>query len=197
MFYSILRSFLEQIREFNLMKKAVFFDRDGVINVDSAYVGRIEQFNLLPGVVEALKQLRDKGYFLVLVTNQSGVARGMFTEADVMRVNVFMQENLRLYDAFFDAIYYCPHHPQAQVEKYRVECNCRKPKPGMIERAAMEHDIDLSLSVLIGDHASDLKAGQAAGVGKLVLVGNHIESEQKILKPSAVFKDLKAAADSM
>ena len=153
------------------MKKAVFFDRDGVINVDSAYVGRIEQFNLLPGVVEALKQLRDKGYFLVLVTNQSGVARGMFTEADVMRVNVFMQENLRLYDAFFDAIYYCPHHPQAQVEKYRVECNCRKPKPGMLLKAAKDFNIELSDSWIIGDGDNDIKAGKAAGC-KTALIGN-------------------------
>lgn len=179
------------------MKKAVFFDRDGVINADYAYVGKIENFDFIKGVPQTLKKLKDKGYFLVLVTNQSGVARGMFTEADVLRVTAFMQESLRVYDACFDAVYYCPHHPQASVESYRMQCRCRKPNPGMLNQAAADHDIDMSDSVMIGDHASDLQAGLAAGVGRLILVGSHVESESQKVRCDSVYSDLSEAAEHL
>ena len=114
------------------MNKAVFFDRDGVINEDYGYVGSIEQFEFIDGVFSALNELKKQGFLLILVTNQSGIARGMYTESDFCRVTSYMQQVLRLHGCGFNGVYYCPHHPEAQIPAYRVDCDCRKPKPGMI-----------------------------------------------------------------
>ncbi len=164
------------------MNKAVFFDRDGVINEDYGYVGQIESFDFIAGVPEALHYLKSLGYLLVLVTNQSGVARGIYTEADFFKVTCFMQNSLSLYDACFDGIYFCPHHPKAQIEAYRVECECRKPKSGMFFKAASDLDISLEESLMFGDHASDLLAAENAGIKDLYLLGNHIASEKDKVK---------------
>ncbi|MGN0894276.1 MAG: D-glycero-beta-D-manno-heptose 1,7-bisphosphate 7-phosphatase [Succinivibrio sp.] len=174
------------------MKKAVFFDRDGVINIDYGFVGQIENYDIVEGVAYSLRQLKDMGYVLVLVTNQSGIARGKYTEADFYKVTSFMQANLALHKACFDGIYFCPHHPQADLEKYRCDCDCRKPKSGMFLKAAAELDIDLDKSVMIGDHASDLEAARGAGIQRLYLVGEHIEEESKKISSIKALKDVRA-----
>jgi len=160
------------------LRKAVFFDRDGVINIDYGFVGQIDKFDIIRGVPQALHSFKELGYLLILVTNQSGIARGRYTEADFHRVTAFMQANLSLYDACFDGIYFCPHHPNADLPQYRENCACRKPKSGMLIKAASDFNISLRDSILIGDHASDLIAGRNAGVTRLFLVGDHQESEK-------------------
>ena len=172
------------------MRKAAFFDRDGVINIDYGFVGKIENYDLIEGVASSLKELKDMGYLLVLVTNQSGIARGKYTESDFFKVTSFMQANLYLYDDCFDGIYFCPHHPEAPIEKYRCTCECRKPKSGMFKSAAADLGIDLKSSIMIGDHASDLIAAKGAGISNLFLVGEHIETEKNKILDAKCLKDL-------
>ena len=151
-------------------KPAVFLDRDGVLNEDRGYVHRWEDFSFLPGAIEALRQLQQKGYLLVVITNQSAVARGLCTEADVLALHERMCAFLRERGIELAGIYHCPHHPQGSVSDYAIACACRKPEPGMILRAAQAHGIDLSRSLLVGDKLSDLEAGRAAGIPSLYLV---------------------------
>lgn len=153
------------------MAKAVFLDRDGVVNRDSGYVGSVAAFEFLPGVPNALARIRRSGYLTVLVTNQSGIARGLYTEADFIKTTQYMQQLLSLHDARFDWIAFCPHHPEARLPRYRLSCGCRKPAPGMILAAARRLGISLERSYMIGDRRSDLQAGARAGVGQLVLIG--------------------------
>lgn len=172
------------------MRKAVFFDRDGVINRDFGYVGTVERFEFLPEVFSSLAKLKEMGYALVLVTNQSGIARGMYTVDDFNKVKDYMQEKLKEHNAEFDGIYFCPHHPNATVAEFRCTCSCRKPKPDMIFWARDEFELDLQNSIFVGDHASDIAAAKNAKVGGLVLVGEHIESERKIVPDAQCFDDL-------
>ena len=151
-------------------KPAVFLDRDGVLNEDRGYVHRWEDFSFLPGAIDALRRLQQKGYLLVVITNQSAVARGLCSEADVLALHERMCAFLREQGIELAGIYYCPHHPQGSVSDYAIVCSCRKPEPGMILRAAREHGIDLSRSLLVGDKLSDLEAGRAAGIPSLYLV---------------------------
>jgi D-glycero-D-manno-heptose 1,7-bisphosphate phosphatase len=150
--------------------KAAFIDRDGVINEERNYVHRIEDFVLLPGVIEGLALLRRAGFKLVIVTNQAGIARGYYGRAELQRLHEHLAGLLAAHDLHLDAIYHCPHHPQGVVPEFAIECDCRKPAPGMLLQAARELDLDLPSSVLIGDKASDIQAGRAAGVGRTVIV---------------------------
>lgn len=179
------------------MRKAAFFDRDGVINIDYGFVGKIENYDIIDGVAQSLKSLRDLGYLLVLVTNQSGIARGKYTESDFYKVTAFMQANLALYDAQFDMICFCPHHPDAPIEKYRQVCHCRKPKPGMFLDAQKALDIDLEHSLMIGDHASDLIAASNAGIKECYLVGEHLESEKAKFSPLKLAKNLVQVVENL
>lgn len=172
------------------MRKAVFFDRDGVINRDYGYVGSLERFEFLPGVKEALAQIKKMGYATILVTNQSGIARGLYTIDDFDTLTEFMQGELKKYQADFDGIYFCPHHPQAAVAEFRCECSCRKPKPDMFFWARDEHDIDLNHSIMVGDHASDIEAAQNAGLPNLILVGDHIDNDAALVPDAQVFNNL-------
>ena len=158
------------------MYRAVFFDRDGVINRDLGYVGRLDDFELLPGVVTTLRQVRESGYLRVLVTNQSGIARGLYSEADFLCISAFLQQRLALHGAQFDAIYYCPHHPEARLSAYRRCCSCRKPASGMFERAARELKLDLAECVCCGDRLRDLEGAAAVGVSGLYLIGSKAEA---------------------
>lgn len=138
------------------MNKAIFLDRDGTINVDKAYLSRIEDFEYLPGVIEGLKMLQQAGFLLVVVTNQSGIARGYFKEKDFLRLNEWMLSDLRNKGIEISKVYYCPHHPDGKIKKYRRDCACRKPKLGMYEQAIRTFDIDISHSYTIGDKLRDL-----------------------------------------
>lgn len=152
------------------LRPAAFIDRDGVLNEDHGYVGRIEQFQWLPGAKAALARLQAAGYLLVVVTNQSGIARGYYTLADFEALTAHMHQALADEGIRLDAVQYCPHLPDAQVAAYRVDCDCRKPRPGMILQAAEALGIDLPASCLFGDKPSDIVAGRAAGVGRCWLI---------------------------
>ena len=143
--------------------KAVFLDRDHTLIEDPGYISDPEVVKLLPGVELAVKSLAGAGYKLVVVTNQSGVARGMLTEEALEKIHAEMRRQLSDKDARVDAIYYCPYHPQGTVEQYAIDSDLRKPQPGMLLQAAKELDIDLSQSWMVGDSARDVEAGQRAG----------------------------------
>ena len=149
---------------------AIFLDRDGTVNVDHGYVHEIDDFQFIDGAIEAMQQLKKMGYALVLVTNQSGIARGMFSEEQFMQLTEWMDWSLADRDVDLDGIYYCPHHPEAAVEDYRQQCDCRKPQPGMLLSAMKELNIDMAASYMVGDKIDDVRAGKAAGVGTTVLV---------------------------
>ena len=151
-------------------KAAVFLDRDGVINVDTGYVYEVDDFQFIDGVIDALLKLKQKGYLLVVVTNQSGIARGYFTEDQFMNLTEWMDWSLADRDVDLDGIYYCPHHPQGTVEEYRQVCDCRKPHPGMLLSAQEFLHIDMAASYMVGDKIEDMQAATAANVGTKVLV---------------------------
>ncbi|KAB8312907.1 D-glycero-beta-D-manno-heptose 1,7-bisphosphate 7-phosphatase [Erwinia endophytica] len=149
---------------------AIFLDRDGTVNVDHGYVHEIDHFQFIDGVIDALRELKKMGYALVMVTNQSGIARGIFTEDTFMQLTEWMDWSLADRDIDLDGIYFCPHHPDAVVAEYRQQCDCRKPQPGMLLAAQKELNIDMAASYIVGDKIDDLQAGEAAGVGTKVLV---------------------------
>ncbi|CDU02704.1 D,D-heptose 1,7-bisphosphate phosphatase [Vibrio coralliirubri] len=153
-----------------LSKPAVFLDRDGVINVDHGYVHDEHDFEYIDGVFEAAKAFKDMGYLLVLVTNQSGIARGMFSEDRFLSLTQWMDWNFVDNGVELDGIYYCPHHAEHGIGDYKQDCECRKPKPGMFISARDFLKIDMANSVMIGDKAEDMMAAEAAGVGTRVLV---------------------------
>jgi len=152
------------------LRAAVYIDRDGVINQERNYVHRIEDFVLLPGVGESLKLLQEAGYMLVVVTNQAGIGRGLYSEVDFQALTQHMAGLLGEYGVKLDGVYFCPHHPTHGKGAYLCDCNCRKPAPGMLQTAALELGIDVSRSAIIGDKCSDIEAGRAAGTQHAVLV---------------------------
>jgi D-glycero-D-manno-heptose 1,7-bisphosphate phosphatase len=164
-------------------KVAVFLDRDGVINQDTGYVASVDDFHFIDGAIEALQLLKKKGYCLVVVTNQSGIARGLFTEKQFMHLTEWMDWSLADRDIDLDGIYYCPHHPTEGEAPYRQACECRKPAPGMLLDAAKELDIDLASSYMVGDKGADMQAAKAAGVMHKVLVrtGKPVTEESQVL----------------
>lgn len=179
----------------NARHSAAFIDRDGVINVDSAHVSRIDEFIFIPGAIEALRQLQTAGFLLVVVTNQSGIARRLYTEEDHARLTQHMQAQLLMAGVRLSAVEYCPHLLDAAVARYRMNCSCRKPYPGMLERAAHSLNIDMPASILIGDRASDIRAGRNAGVGRCWIVrSGHPVGPSDIELADAVFDDLAACA---
>lgn len=179
---------------FHDTKPAVFLDRDGTINVEKEYLYRVDEFEFTPGAVEAIRLLNQSGYLVVVVTNQSGVARGYYAEADVETLHSHIDQLLALQGARVDAWYYCPHHEHGKPP-YNLACDCRKPLPGMLLQAAADHAIDLTRSWMVGDKLADIEAGQAAGCRPvLVMTGYGAETAAK--SPSAVSccPDLLAAA---
>lgn len=146
------------------MKKAVFLDRDGVINEDSGYVSKISDFKFINGVFEALSGFKKLGYLLIIVTNQSGIARGFYTLDDFEKLNKFMLDEFTKNGVFIDKVYFCPHSPEEN-------CECRKPKAGMILAGIKEFDIDVSKSILIGDKPSDIEAANVANLGNAYQIG--------------------------
>jgi D-glycero-D-manno-heptose 1,7-bisphosphate phosphatase len=145
------------------LRPAVFLDRDGTVNVEVHYLSQPHQLELLPTVSETISTLNSLGIAVVVVTNQAGIARGYFPEHRLLAVHEHLQRMLVEQNAWLDGIYYCPHHPTAGLGNYRVVCDCRKPMPGMLTRAAEELGLDLSRSLMIGDRESDLQAGANAG----------------------------------
>ena len=148
-----------------MTRRVLFLDRDGVINVDHAYVHRPAQTEWVPGVFDLVRRARAAGLEAVVITNQAGIARGYFDETCFLAYMDWVAEAFRLEGCPLLATYFCPHHPKEGIGDLKVECDCRKPAPGMILRAARELDIDLANSWLVGDKAGDVEAGLAAGVG--------------------------------
>jgi D-glycero-D-manno-heptose 1,7-bisphosphate phosphatase len=182
-----------------MANRCVFLDRDGTINEEVNYLSHPEQLRLIAGAAEAIKSLNQAGFKVVVVTNQAGVARGYFTEQTVREIHAALERMLGEQGAAVDAIYYCPHHPAAGIGIYRQECNCRKPNPGMLERAARELNIDLGESFVVGDKISDLEAGFAVGCRNiLVQTGYGLESTNEFSgaawRPEFVADDLLEAA---
>ena len=151
------------------MNKAIFLDRDGTLNIDYGYVHEIDNFKFIDGAIDALRELKKMGYMLVLVTNQSGIARGYFSEEQFLQLTEWMDWSLAEQDVDLDGIYYCPHHPEGKGE-YKEDCDCRKPKSGMLLQAIKELKIDPTQSIMVGDKVEDLKAGIGAKVKMNVLV---------------------------
>ncbi|MFN7309430.1 MAG: D-glycero-beta-D-manno-heptose 1,7-bisphosphate 7-phosphatase [bacterium] len=150
---------------------AAFLDRDGVINIDHGYVVRAEEFEFVPGVLTACAALAKMGFALVVTTNQSGIARGLYTEEDFHRLSDWMQQRFAAAGAPLTATYHCPHHPNEGRGPLRRACDCRKPAPGMLLAAIRGLGIDPARSVMFGDKHSDLQAAAAAGVAQRVLLG--------------------------
>lgn len=189
----VVRAITSAVKE-----KAAFLDRDGVIVVDHGYVHRVEDLRFVPGAVPALQRLQAAHWRLVVVTNQSGIARGLYAQADYEAFTARMRHELAGAGVHLDAVHCCPHLPDASVPAYRLACNCRKPGPGMLQRAARELALNLPASVMIGDRASDVQAGRAAGVGRCLLVRSGLPlAEAAIGEADAVFDDLAGCADAL
>ncbi|HET7161470.1 MAG TPA: HAD family hydrolase [Rhodanobacteraceae bacterium] len=148
--------------------RALFLDKDGVINVDHGYVSSPERTIFINGIFDLCRAATRHGFLNVVVTNQAGIARGYYTEENFMAYMDWMRGEFRGHGAQLDAVYYCPHHPVHGIGKYLLDCDCRKPGSGMILRAARELDLDLTRSVMLGDKPTDTAAGQAAGVGTVI-----------------------------
>lgn len=181
-----------------MSRAAIFLDRDGVINQDTGYVANRDDFVFIEGVVEALQLLKEKGYLLVVVTNQSGIARGLFSEADFMQLTEWMDWSLADKGIDLDGIYFCPHHPTAGTGPETTTCDCRKPAPGMLLEAIADLKIEASTSYMVGDKVSDLQAAQAAGVAHPILVrtGKAITPEGESLA-EAVYPSLLEFAQNV
>lgn len=165
--------------------KALFLDRDGVINVEKEYLHTIEEFEFIDGLFDTLRYAQQQGYLLVIITNQSGIGRGYYSESDFLRLNRWMCEQLDNEGISIAKVYYCPHSPDA-------ECDCRKPLPGMLHAAAEEFRIDMAHSVLIGDKESDIDAGKAAGVGTCILARSGHDIDESHTRADAVVDSVKA-----
>jgi histidinol-phosphate phosphatase family protein len=166
-----------------MANKAVFLDRDGTMAKDVRYCSRPEDFALFPNTANAIKLLNEHGFKVIVITNQSGIARGYFTEETLARIHEKMKKELAQEGAFVDAIYYCPHHPANG-------CDCRKPKPKLVLQAAKEHNIDLEHSFIVGDLQMDVDLGRAVGC-KTILVEDTLSGEAK---PDFMASDLLEAA---
>ena len=157
-------------------RPAAFLDRDGVLNVDHGYVHRPEQLEWIAGAPESVRLLNEAGYYVIVITNQSGVARGFFDETAVKSFHAHMQSALAGKGARIDAFYYCPHHPEGTVKGFSMTCSCRKPRTGMLEQAARDWPIDINRSFFIGDKSSDIEAARNAGIFGFLYEGGSLLS---------------------
>ena len=154
--------------------KAVFLDRDGTINVEKHYLYRQEDFEYIPGVIDALRKLQELGYILIIISNQSGIARGYYTEEDYKRLDDWMKDDLKQKGINITASYYCPHHPEAKIIEYRCECKCRKPGTELFRKAKEDYNIDMGASLAIGDKVRDLAICMGEDVKGFLLTGEKV-----------------------
>lgn len=165
----------------------MFLDRDGVLAKEKSYVVSKEAMELFPYAAECVAQIHQKGYYAIVVTNQSGVARGLFTEERLREMNDYLKNETGV-----DAVYYCPHHPKGTVKQYQCICRCRKPETGMIDMACSQFDIDLTRSYMVGDRAGDIITGQKAGVKTVLLESGYGTSRlEEQVTPDYIRKDLR------
>lgn len=177
--------------------RALFLDRDGVINVDRGYVHRVEQFEFMPGIFELARAAHQDGWRLIVITNQAGIGRGYYTEGDFWTLSRWMCARFAAEQAPIVEVYQCPTHPEAPMGRYRVaDDRDRKPGPGMILRAARDHALDLTRSALIGDKGSDIAAGLAAGIGRNLLLRGNLR-DRGTVDPRAIEVDSLLAAQGL
>lgn len=162
--------------------KALFLDRDGTINVDTDYLYKIENFQFEKNVPETLKYFFDQGYKLIVITNQSGIARGYYTEDDLKKLHDHIQEESKKFGFYFTDFYYCPHHKDGIVEKYAIECECRKPKTLLLKKAAKGHYLTLLGSYFIGDKPADMKLGRKMGLTTILVSSGYGKETVKTCK---------------
>lgn len=181
------------------MRPGAFLDRDGVVNIDRGYVYRPADFEFVPGTLDAARMLKQLGFALVIITNQSGIARGLYSEHEYAALTDWIAERFAKHGAALDGVYHCPHHPSEGIAPYVQACRCRKPAPGLILDAAEELGIDLGRSVLFGDKQSDLDAAAAAGITHRVLLGTdgrELPREESDQLATARFRSLADAVQS-
>lgn len=172
-------------------KPAVFLDRDGVLTVEAGYIASLDDLCLFPYSVECIRQIHQKGYYAIVITNQSGVARGLFSESSLQDMNQYLREMLGV-----DAVYYCPHHPEGSVARYRKVCRCRKPETGLLEKACMDFEIDMDKSYMVGDRAGDILTGKRAGIKTILLESGYgMARLEESVMPDYIFPDLRSVVN--
>jgi len=182
-------------------RRAILLDRDGTVCEEVGYVNHVDRLRLIPGSAEAISRLNEAGFQTVVVTNQAGVARGYFPESLIGDVHDRLRELLAEAGARIDGIYYCPHHPEVGAPPYRVDCDCRKPRPGLLRRAAAEMGLDLASSYVVGDHVKDLEAGRTVGATPVLVRTGYgagllaWRTEDWRVRPTHVADDLAGAVD--
>lgn len=169
--------------------KAVFIDRDGTLNVEKDYVFRIEDFEFISGAIEAVRLLNENSFKAVVISNQSGIARGYYTPNDVHILHDHIQRELKKHKAFMDAFFYCPHHPDGTVKEFQKVCECRKPNPGMILQAEQKLNLDLEQSYVIGDNLTDIQLKEKVPLKTILVRTGHGEKNIKALKASDIQPD--------
>ncbi|HIQ37595.1 MAG TPA: D-glycero-beta-D-manno-heptose 1,7-bisphosphate 7-phosphatase [Desulfocapsa sulfexigens] len=180
-------------KDYNSGKPAVFLDRDGTINEQMGYINHTCRFQLLPGAADAIKKLNDAGIPVVVISNQSGLARGYFPEELLVAVHEKMNRQLAEVGAHVDGIYYCPHHPEAKEERFRTACNCRKPKPGLVLQASEEMGLDPKRSYMVGDRWSDIKTAANCGATSILVRTGYGRGDELYIGPhQEIQPDFKA-----
>lgn len=186
-----------------MKRRAAFIDRDGTLSEEVGYVNHPTRFRLFPYAADAIKKLHDHGWLVIVITNQAGVARGYFSEEMVITVHEILSAQLKSAGTFVDGIYYCAHHPTVGDAPYRLDCDCRKPKPGLIKRAEKDFDLDLSKSWMIGDRYSDIELAHNAGTRSIFVMSGYGRGEWETQRqswkrqPDVVAEDLLEAADHL
>jgi D-glycero-D-manno-heptose 1,7-bisphosphate phosphatase len=183
------------IKKESQARPAVFLDRDGTINEQMGYINDESRLVLLGGAARAIRDLKRNGYFVVVVSNQSGVARGYFPLELVYRVNRKMQDMLAAEGASLDAVFFCPHHERGVVQGFNQDCNCRKPRTGLFERACREMPIDLRGSYVIGDRCLDMEFAERCGLPGILVETGYGRGEKQWVLPASPFKPVYVAAD--
>ena len=179
-----------------MLQKAVFLDRDGVINREVDNLKNIKQLRLLPNTAASVKRLNCLGFLIIVITNQPVIARGWLTEEGLWRIHRELMRRLAVKGAKIDEIYYCPHHPNANLKKYRLICQCRKPNIGLIKKAVKKFKIDLKKSFMVGDSARDILAGQRAKIKTILVKTGYAGKDGKYnVKPDFIAKNLLSAVN--
>ncbi|MDE6962716.1 MAG: HAD family hydrolase [Lachnospiraceae bacterium] len=168
-------------------RPAVFLDRDGVLTKEKSYVSSAEDLEIFSYTAECVRQIHEKGYYAIVITNQSGIARGLFAEKELVKMNDILIEETDV-----DAIYYCPHHPDGKIDKYRKVCSCRKPETGLLEAAARDFAIDMQRSWMVGDRAGDILTGKRAGIRTILLESGYgLARLEEEVTPDYILNDLR------
>jgi D-glycero-D-manno-heptose 1,7-bisphosphate phosphatase len=177
------------------MKPAVFLDRDGTVNEQMGYINHISRFILLPGVAKAISLLNRHDYLTIIISNQSGIARGYFPFDLTVQVHNHMKRLLAQKKAFIDEVFFCPHHPKGTVQEFSIKCDCRKPKTGLIKRACENFDIDMQNSYVIGDRCIDIEMAHRAGLGGILVTTGYGLGEIEYVLPQMDIKPIHIAKD--